>query len=466
MRHLSGRAGGQGFRGAKKKLAENPGAMFERVLSEQEVNDECIFLRHVWRERIFTPLVTLWTFLGQVLSADSSCRDAVARALSFLSQTKGLDASHDPSAYGVARKRLPEELLPRLTRRVAGKLEAKVGPHELWHGHRVKLLDGSSVNMPDTPQNQAAYPQHTTQSPGCGLPTARIVGIFSLLTGALVDFAIDSLRVAETTLSRRIGEAIEPDDVLVADRGLCSYADIARLLSRGVDSLFRLHSRRKADFRKGKRLGRSDRLVEWKKGRRLPWMSRQEFEALPATMPIRMLRFRCEVAGWRTGAVTVVTTLLDPKAYPARDIADLYRRRWEIETDFGHVKTTLKMDYLRTKSPEMVRKEIWAHLLAYNLIRTLMWDAAQHRRRLSPLRLSFKGAVQEMMALWPFSASAVRQRDLSAFYDALLRAVATHKVPHRPHRCEPRVRKRRPKSYPLMTHPRSELKKALIDAHH
>jgi len=459
------RSAGNGYRGAKRKLAENPGAMFERVVSEGEVNEECTFLRHVWRDRIFTPLVTLWTFLGQVLSADSSCREAVARALSFLSRTKGLDASHDPSAYSVARQRLPEELLPRLTRLVAGKLEDKVGPDELWHGHRVKLLDGSSVNIPDTPGNQAAYPQPTTQSPGCGLPTARIVGIFSLLTGALVDLAIDVLRVAETTLVRRIGGALHAGDVALADRGFCSYADIALLRRRGVDSVFRLHQSRKADFRKGTRLGRQDRRVEWQKGPRPRWMSRREFLALPDTMVLRLVRFACAVSGWRTETITVVTTLLDPEAYPARDLADLYRRRWEIETDFGHIKTTMKMDHLRTKTPEMVRKEVWAHLLAYNLIRTLMWDAAQHRRHLSPLRLSFKGAMQEMMALWPFSASAARQRDLSAFYDALLRTIATHKVPHRPDRCEPRVRKRRPKSYPLMTHPRPQLKKELLEAH-
>ena len=465
MKHPRGRAGSNGLVGAKRKLAENPGAMFERVVSEQEVNDECAFLRHVWRDRIFTPLVTLWTFLGQVLSADSSCQEAVARVLFFLSRTKGLDASHDPSAYSVARQRLPEELLPRLTRLVAGKLEDKVAPDDLWHGHRVKLLDGSSVNMPDTPENQAAYPQHTTQSPGCGLPTARIVGIFSLLTGALVDFAIDALRVAETTLFRQIAHAILPGEIALADRYFCSYADIALLRRRGVESVFRLHQSRKADFRRGQRLGRSDRLVEWHKGQRPRWMSRREFVAVPDTMVLRMVRFACAVPGGRTETITIVTTLLDPKAYPARDLADLFRRRWEIETDLGHIKTTMKMDFLRTKSPEMVRKEIWAHLLAYNLIRTLMWDAAEHRRRLSPLRLSFKGAMQEMMALWPFSASAARQRDLSAFYDALLRVIATHKVPLRPGRYEPRVRKRRPKSYPLMTKPRPELKKELLAAH-
>jgi hypothetical protein len=437
--------------------------MFGSVISEEEVNEQCGLLGYTWRERIFGPLVTVWTFLGQVLNADSSCRDAVARVLSFLWATKGLEASQDPSAYSEARHRLPEGLLPELTRTVARKLEEKVETDGLWHGHRVKLLDGSSVSMPDTPDNQAAYPQHTTQEPGCGFPTARVVGIFSLLTGALVDFAIDALSVAETTLFRRIAQAIGAGEVALADRYFCSYADIAKLRRRGVDCVFRLHQSRKGDFRKGKRLGRLDRLVEWNKGARLSWMSVEEFDALPATMLLRMVRFQRSVAGWRPKAITVVTTLLDPKAYPARDIANLFRRRWEIETDLRHVKTTMHMDILRTESPEMVRKEIWAHLLGYNLIRTLMWDAAVHHE-FSPLRLSFKGAMQGMMALWPFSAAVNRRRDLTVFYDALLRAIATHKVPHRPNRYEPRVRKRRPKSYPFMTKPRHQLRMELLAA--
>ena len=239
---------------------------------------------------------------------------------------------------------------------------------------------------------------------------------------------------------------------------------MARFLQRGVHTVFRLHVRRRADFRQGKRLGTNDRLVEWKRGSRLPWMSREEHQALPASMAVRLVRFQCRIPGWRAHTITVATTLVDPEAYPARDIAELFLRRWEVETDLGHVKTTMKMDLLRTHSPEMVRKEIWAHLLAYNLIRTLLWDATVHRR-LPPLRLSFKGAIQEMMALWPFSATAARQRDLTAFYDALLRAIATHKLPHRPHRYEPRVRKRRPKSYSLMTKPRHEYKKDLLSEH-
>ena len=445
-------------------MADNPGTLFESIVCEREVNEECKRLGHVWRKRIFTPLVTLWTFLAQVLSADSSCRKAVAQVLSFLSRTRGLDASHDPSAYGVARKRLPAQLLPRLTRTVASKLEENVEPDALWHGHCVKLLDGSSVSMPDTPANQAAYPQHTTQKAGCGFPTARVVAIFSLLTGALAHFAIDALSVAETTLFRRIADAIVAGEIALADRYICSYADIARLVRRGVQSVFRLHRQRKADFRRGKRLGRWDRLVEWKKERRPAWMSREEFAAMEDTMTLRMVRFRCQVPGWRTTTITVGTTLVDPETYPARDIAELFHRRWEIETDLRHVKTTMQMDVLRTRTPAMVRKEIWAHLLAYNLIRTLMWDAGEHRD-VPPLRLSLKGAIQEMMAQWPHSASAARQRDLTALYADLLQAIATHKLPHRPNRYEPRVRKRRPKSYPLMTKPRQELRKELLVAH-
>jgi hypothetical protein len=317
--------------------------------------------------------------------------------------------------------------------------------------------------MPDTPDNQAAYPQPKPQKPGCGFPVARVVGIFSLLTGALVDLVVGALSVAETTLFRRISAAIEAGEIAVADRAFCSHADIAKLRRRGVDCVFRLHQTRKGDFRKGQCLGRLDRLVEWPKGRRLAWMSPEEFDALPATMLLRMIRFPRSVAGWRPKAITVVTTLLDPKAYPARDIAALFRRRWEIETHLGDLKTTMNMAVLRTESPEMVRKEIWAHLLAYNLIRTLMWDAGVHQR-FSPLRLSFKGAMQAMMAKWPFSASATRRHGLAVFYQALLRDIATHKVPHRPNRCEPRVRKRRPKTYPFMTKPRHQLREELLVA--
>ena len=442
----------------KRKLAENPALVLEGILSKEEVEEQCCFLRHVWRDRIFTPMVTLWTFLAQVLEPDSACKKAVARVAIFLSVTKGLDASHDPGAYCKARKRLPAKLLPQLTRIVAAKLAAKVEEKQLWHGHRVKLVDGSSVAMPDTEENQAEYPQPTTHKPGCGFPVARITGVFDLITGALTDLAMGALSLGETVLLHTLWDSFEQGDVVVADRYFGSYADIALLRRRGVDGVYRLHQRRPADFRKGTRLGRNDRLVTWTKGSRPKWMTREEHAVLPETLTVRMVRVRCNVAGWRAEHVVVVTTLLDPKAYPAREITDLFLRRWEVETDLGHLKTTMKMDMLRTKSPDMVRRELWAHLFAYNLIRTLMWDAGS-AHRVEPLRLSLKSAMAEMMALWPFTAGAQRTRDLSRFYASLLQFIASHKVPLRPHRSEPRVRKRRPKNYRLMTEPRHRSEK-------
>lgn len=442
---------------AKKKLCENPGILFEDVLSEEEVDEHCRALGYTWRERIFTPLVTLWAFLSQVLSADGSCRDAVARVLGFLWKTKGLTASHDPSSYCEARRRLPHELMPNLTRLVAGKLRDKVPDEFLWHGRRVRLVDGSSVQMPDTPENQAKFPQPSAQARGCGFPVVRLTALFDLVSGAVLDLALGALSKAETTLFREIWPALESGDIVIGDRLFCSYADIVLLKNRGVDCIFRLHVKRKVNWREGRPLGRNDRLITWQKGPRPDWLSPEEFAGLPDELTLRLVRFRCTVPGFRADEIIVVTTLLDEKEYPAPEIAELYDRRWDVETDLGHLKTTMKMDLLRTRTPDMVYRELWAYMLAYNLIRTLMWDAAD-RKRLQPLRLSFKGTIQEMRALWPHS-SARAGKDMTAFYEALLRAITYHKVPLRPGRTEPRLRKRRPKNYSLLGAPRHECRR-------
>jgi hypothetical protein len=436
----------------KRMLAENPGQVFQEVISKQEVDQVCREINYCFRKRVFTPLVTLWTFLDQVLNADSSCSHAVARTLTFLSSTAGLEASHDPSAYARARKRLPAELLPRLTRMVSGKLQLKVPPEQSWHGRCPKLLDGSTVAMWDTASNQAAFPQPNTQKPGCGFPVARIEGLFDLLTGALLDMAKGPLSVSETALFRQLSITLEPQDLVVADCYYCSYAEIALLQRQQVDAVFCLHQRRVADFRQGKRLGRHDRRVQWNKDTRPQWMTPEQFATLPDTLTIRLIR----VPGVKSKGrpLVIATTLLDPELYPASDIAALFGRRWEVETDFDHLKTTMQLEFLRTRSPEMVDRELWAHLLAYNLIRTLMWEAAQ-RRRIDPLRLSFKAAIQEMHALWPFTALTNHPHDLTAFYDALLKFIGQHRVPHRPGRREPRVLKRRNKGFPFMTKPRA-----------
>ena len=441
----------------RQQLSENPGLLFEDVLSEDEFDEHCRALGHTWRERIFTPLVTLWAFLAQVLSADGSCREAVAQVMGFLYHTKGLTASHDPSSYCAARRRLPQALLPNLARLVGSKLRDQVPEELLWLGRRVRLVDGSSVQMPDTPENQAAFPQPSAQRAGCGFPVARLAALFDLATGTLVDLALGALQKAETTLFREIWDALKPGDVVVGDRLFGSYSDFALLPERGVDCVFRLHAKRKINWRQGCPLGRNDRLIPWPKGRRPAWLSREEFADLPQELTLRHIRFRCTVPGFRVHQIVLVTTLLDAEAYPASKIAELYNQRWDVETDLGHLKTTMKMDLLRTRTPEMIRREVWAYLLAYNLIRMLMWDAAD-RTRLHPLRLSFKGTMQEMRALWPFSM-AQGDTDLTAYYEALLRGISRHKVPLRSGRTEPRLRKRRPKNYSLLGAPRHECRR-------
>lgn len=448
----------------RDRLAEDPGLVLRTMVPQAVVEEQCRKIGYAWRKRLFTPMVTLWTFAVQVLAVNGSCRKAVATVLTFLAQTKGnraaAKASHDPSGYCRARKRLPLRLLVWLTRRVAEKLAARVHRADLWHGHRVKLVDGSTVRLADTPENQEVYPQPKTQKPGCGFPSARIVGVFDLLTGALADLAVDALTVAETTLFRSLWGRLEPGDVVVADRYYSSYADMALLLERGVFGVWRLHQRRKADFRKGTRLGHNDCLDVWKKPHRRPWLSPADYARLPKTFTVRLLRVRCPVGKGRVRTVTIATTLLDPVRYPAADVAALYRRRWEVETDFDHLKTTLHMNHLRSMSPPMVKRELWAHLLAYNLIRTVMWDAGT-QYGVNPLRLSLKATTEEILATWPHSAHMRSRRALDDLYDQLLAHVAGHKVPHRPDRLEPRVRKWRGTSYPVMGAPRSVCRRPL-----
>lgn len=448
----------RGAKRARRAALANPGTVFERVLSGGEVDEACRWLGHAWRDRVFTPLVTLWTFLSQVLSADGSCRDAVARVLAFLGRTTGLTASHDPSSYCTARKRLPKGLLPRLTRLVAGKLGEKVQDRQLWRGHRVWLVDGSSVQMPDTAANQKAYPQPSCQKPGCGFPVARVVALFDLLTGAVWDLAMGALSVGEVTLARTLWPRIEPGGIVVGDSQFGTYPDIALLAAAGVHSVFRMHVARKLRPRSSRRLGRGDWLVTWHKEVRPPRMPQATFDALATTLRLRVVRFRCKVPGWRPDEITIVTTLLAPKRYSRAALAKLFHRRWDVETDLAHLKTTMGMELLRTKSPGMVVRELWAHVLAYNVLRTLMWDAGT-LRRVDPLRLSFKAAIQELFALWPFAATDMARSDLDDFYDALVRAVGFHRLPERPERHEPRVRKRRPKNYPVMGAPRSACKR-------
>jgi hypothetical protein len=326
------------------------------------------------------------------------------------------------------------------------------------------MVDGSSCSMPDTPSLQKAFGQPSGQRKGCGFPVAKFVAMFCWATGAVLDVAIGPYRSSELRLWRRLWHLFQPGDVALGDRFYCNFNGFVQLQRRGVDGVFRLHQRRLADFRRGKRLGKNDRLATWKRPTfqgRPRGMTIRQWQLLPEELPVRLIRVFVNIPGFRSRVIDIATTLLDPVAYPAERIAALYRDRWTVELRLRDIKTTLGMDVLRGRSPDIVRKEIYLHLLAYNLIRTLMWQAAEtHGRDLH--RLNFAGTVDRLNALlqylWLFQGA-----DLAGQLVALLMKWIAHDLlPYRPNRLEPRAKKRRPKEYALLNQPRAEMRKALV----
>jgi hypothetical protein len=416
----------------------------------------------VYRERLFTPLVTLSAFLGQILDPDHSCRQAVARVLAWLVGCGRKACSAETGAYCRARQRLPESVLARLTRDTGQQLTAKHRRRWHWHGHAVKVLDGSTITAPDTHANQKAYPQHG-QKAGLGFPLIRIVVLFSLAVGTVLDAAYGPYRgkqTAETALWRALRHNLEPDDILLADRYHGSFWEVAAALERGSHVVLRVHQRRRVDFRRGRRLGRDDHLVTWTKYPICPeWMDRATYEALPETLTLREIRIRVPKGRGRTREIVVVTTLLDPGRYAKAEIAALYRRRWQAELDLRSLKQTLQMDCLRCKTPAMLHKELWAHFLVYNLLRTTQAQAAE-KHGCQPWHISFKGTLQTLTAFAEVLAQTPAQR-CQEVYDQVLAAIVTHQVGNRPDRIEPRAVKRRGHKYPWLTEPRAQAKTRL-----
>jgi hypothetical protein len=448
-----------------EQFAQAPGLPFAHLLPDEEVEQALRDQALSWRVRLFTPVVTLWVFLSQVLEPDSSCRAAVARFLAWRAARGQPAASADPSAYAKARQRLPEEVLARLTRDTGRRAQDDAPAAWRWHGRNVKVVDGATASMPDTPANQQAYPQPGSQQPGVGFPLLRLVVVFALAVGTALDAALgryQGKQTGETALFHSLQDHLEPGDLLLADRYYSSYWELALARRGGWDLVSRLHQRRRADFRRGQRLGREDHLVCWRKPPRPEWLDEATYAALPAEMAVREVRVWVRQPGYRTRVLVVVTTLLDASSFPAAELALLYRLRWYAEIDLRSLKQTLQMDVLRCHSPEMVRKEVWAHLLGYNLLRGLMAQTAL-AAGLLPWQLSFKGAVQSVAAfaavLWCASEEALEE-----LYGRLLRMLLTHRVGDRPHRYEPRRRKRRPKPYPLLNEPREQARARLAAA--
>jgi hypothetical protein len=436
---------------------------FTNVLTE-DVIAEALATLGSWLDRIYSPLVTLWVFLGQVLSADHSCCAAVARLIAHRVARGQSPCSAETGAYCQARKRLPEKFFSEVARRTGRALDDGVDQGWLWKRRRVYVYDGSSVTMPDTPANQAAYPQPVAQKPGLGFPLARIAAVFSLACGAVVGLGICRYAgkgQSELGLLRKLLDLFRSGDIVLADRLMCAWTEMVMLHQRGVDCVCRFTSHRKADFRRGKRLGEGDHIVAWPKPPKPRSIDRDEYAALPESLTVRECRVRVEQPGFRVRILIVATTLLDANAFTRAELAQLYRARWNAELDLRSLKQTLQMDVLRCKTPELVRKELWTHILAYNLIRAVMAQAA-NRHGIEPRSISFKGALQTLEAFQPVIAGSPHDSAvLNNLSERVLDAVASHHVGDRPGRYEPRRRKRRPKPYDRLMKPRHEAKRAL-----
>ncbi|OYD98277.1 IS4 family transposase, partial [Nostoc sp. 'Peltigera membranacea cyanobiont' 232] len=419
----------------KDKFSQSLGLPFKELLPSSVIEQALEELKIRYYRRLFDPIVTIWAFLSQVLDTDKSCHNTVSQVISYLAGQEEELPSTDTSAYCQARSRLPETLLEKLFRETGQNLEQKVTTEYLWCGRNVKVIDGSTVSMPDTLENQKAYPQPSTQASGCGFPIAKIGVIFSLATGAAIAICIDVLNTHDIKLARNLYKFLNPLDILLGDRAFCAYADLISIKNLNCDAVFRKHQARKTTMRKGKIIGSSDKLVTWYKPKRCPQgLSKDEFNALPSTITVREIYYYIVVPGFRTERVSLITTLLDTTAYSTLDIVGLYGQRWDVELDLRHLKTTLGMDILRCKTPSMVRKEIYVYLLAYNLLRGLMWSAGTSYTT-PPLRLSLQGTRHHLNNFIPELLAATSTKRLK-IYRTLLKVIAHKAVPDRPARNE------------------------------
>jgi len=409
------------------------------------------------RQRTYPLPLTFWAFLSQVLSPGSSCREVVRKVQAWYAP-QATPPDSGTSAYCQARRRLPLVCLTELHQTLANQLSARITTPELWLGRRVKVVDGTGVSMPDTAANQQAWPQPAGQKTGCGFPVVKLVACFCLASGALLHWVEGTLHEHDGRLLQKLLSVFKKGEVVLADRGFSSYASLATLRARGVDSVMRVHQFRKLDWRTGQRLGRRDRLVTWQKGllQGKLWTAEQ-WAQLPAAITVRLVEIVVAVPGFRTQKLVLVTTLLDAQTYSAEALGQLYFRRWAVELCFRDIKTTLGLDVLRCQAPAMVRKEIVMHALAYNLIRALMQDIA-HSYQVSVQRLSFKGTV-DALRQWRelFESAKSQTRTTCKLRKLFYQSIAHDLLPDRPNRSEPRVVKRRPKNFRLLTKPRHEM---------
>jgi putative transposase len=445
---------------------QQPGLPFSQVLPAEAVERAFAESGGLFGQRdIFSTPIVLWAFLAQALrdGKGAACAAAVADIATYMQQAGLPVPSGDTGDYCRARAKLNLPALRALTLQPAEQLEHGAERSWLWHGLHPKLVDGFTFTMPDTPENQRDFPQQKNQRPGAGFPIARACVVLSLATAAVHDMNIGRYQGKETgesALLRGILGCLKAGDVAVFDRCFCSFMMLAILRGRGVHFCARLHQRRPADFRRGERLGIDDHMVTWIRPKRPAWMSEELYGQIPETLTLREVRFQVTEPGRRTETLIVVTSLTDPETYPKEAIAELYGYRWNAELDIRDIKQTLNLDHVRCKSPEMVRRELWVTLLAYNLIRKLIATAAAVHGK-QPRQLGFTLACQTVLSAWMLLATGAC-RDARQLWRLALERIAANEVANRPGRIEPRMIKRSRHHYPLMHEARDKLRQKLL----
>lgn len=410
------------------------------------------------RTRIYTRSVTFWGFLHQVLSPGMPCREVVRKIQSYCSEKKLPLPDSDNSAYCTARGKLKDEDLDAIHEHLSGKVRQRVLDEQRWKGRDVKVLDGTGITLPDTPENQKEFPQPARQLPGCGFPVMKVVACFCLASGTLLKWVETELKRHESRILGQFLDHFKREDLVLTDRGFSSYGNLASLILNGVDAVMRVHQARKLDYSEGKQLGPMDRLIEWAKPQRPKGWDEEDWARLPQKLSLRIVRIRIEVKGFRVRQYDLVTTLLDAQAYTADDLAELYFRRWAVELFFRDIKTSMGMEMLRCKTPKMVRKELRMFIIAHNLIRALMQEAASlYQTELN--RMSFKGTVDTLRQFsYAIYAAKDTPRTRSRIIDEMLLIIASEKVPLRENRSEPRALKKRPKPFQRLMCHRSKFK--------
>ncbi|MEK7743332.1 MAG: IS4 family transposase, partial [Elusimicrobiota bacterium] len=406
------------------------------------------------RDRVFSLRLTFECFIWQLLKPKTSCREVVRQVQALFRLHGRGEVDEGDSAYVQARQRLPRERLEKALSATALAADRRAGPGGQLQGRPLKVVDGSTTQLADTVENQERYPQPAAQKPGCGFPVLKFVALFSLTSGALLNVLLGSLHHHDLRLLRGLWEQLKKGDIILGDRAFGEYTTLAGLPQQGVDVVARLHHRRKVDFRKAKRLGKNDGLFVWRKGaQQSEILSADEWALLPAQITVRIIRFSATIRGFRSRRITLVTTLLDPKLFPAQDLVGLYARRWRLELCLRDLKTTMGMEQLRCKTPDMAEKELLAYLVAHNLIRCLIAEAVA-RYPVDLERVSFKGSVDALRQYSDAIAKARNPKMRRQLWEDLLLNLTRDLVRSRPNRSEPRAIKRRPKPYPLLNQPR------------